>query len=126
MNEIKQRNHGFKIVLEGLVELYAVYNLIFGLRDEIAGLSDPFVLEVDVVAFKYFTAEAQAEFELFLEELLDRGLCRLSVLAYSTAFAGLFTEIMLRIDGMEIYQYIDISYEEDWEEELELSLAFGD
>lgn len=100
--------------------------MIFGLRDEIAGLEDPFVLAVDVMSFKFFAADAQAEFELFLEELLDRGLSRISVVAYSTSFAGLFTEMMLRIDAMEIYQYIDVSYEEDWEEELELSLAFGD
>lgn len=113
-------------MFQGLVDLEDVNRFAFALRDEIAGLFDPFVLVIHAVKFVHFTADAQAEFELLLEDACERGLSRISVLAYSTGFAGLFTDMMLRIDAMDMYQYIDISYEEDWEEELELSLAFGD
>jgi hypothetical protein len=126
MVEILHRNSGFKVILIGLVDLEEARRLIFGLRDEIAGGEGAFVLELDVKSFRYFAIDAQAEFELFLEELLERGLSRISVVAYSTGFAGFFTEMMLRIDAMEMYQYIDVAYEEDWEEALELSFAFGD
>ena len=126
MTLLKPRENGFIVLLEGLVTLEDVQRLAFGLRDEMAGLKDPFVLAINAVAFQHFTADAQAELEILLEEAAERGLSRISVLAYSTGFAGLFTEMMLRMDAMEMYQYIDISYEEDWEEELELSLAFGD
>jgi hypothetical protein len=119
---LKQRKQGFSLELGGLVTLEEVRRLGFGLRDEIAGLPEPFVVVLDAVKLEHFTADAQAEFELLLEEAMERGLCRISVLAYSTGFAGLFCEMMVRMDAMDLYQYIDISYEEDWQEELEESL----
>lgn len=125
MITLKHRKQGFLIVLAGLVDLEEVRGLAFGLRDEIAGLTEPFVVVLDAVKFEHFTADAQAEFELLLEEAMERGLGRISVLAYSTGFAGLFCEMMVRMDAMDLYQYIDISYEEDWEEELEASLLMA-
>jgi hypothetical protein len=126
MITIQLRENGFKIVLKGLVDLEDVRRFAFGLKDEMAGLGQPFVMVIDVLAFDFFAADAQAEFETALEEAVERGLSRISVLAYSTGRAGLFTEMMLRLDAMDMYQYIDMSYEEDWEEELEASLAIGD
>ncbi len=126
MITINSRASGFTLYLKGLVTLEEIRELAFGLRNEMAGLSEPFVLVIDAVHFSYFTVEAEADFELLLEEAALRGLRRISVLAYSTRFAGLFTEMMLRMDSMDMYLYIDISYEEDWEEELEASLVFSD
>lgn len=126
MTNLSLRKNGFKIALDGLVKLEDIRQLAFELRGEIAGLGQPFVLVIDAVHFAHFAADAQAEFEILIEEVCELGLRRISVLAYSTGFAGLFTEMMLRMDTMDMYQYLDISYEEDWEEELEVSLAFGD
>lgn len=126
MIKLETRKDGFNAVLDGRVDLPDVTGFVFALRNETAGMAEPFVLVLDVVEFRHFTADAQAELELFLEELLELGLSRLSVVAYSTGHAGSFTEMMVRVDAMDLYQYIDISYEEDWEEELELSLSIGD
>ncbi len=123
MIQLDARTHGYTILLKDEIQIQGVQNLDFELRNELAGLEgSPFVIVVDAIAFQHFTADAQALFEETLEFCLESGLVRISVLAVSTAHAGLFCEMMLRVDLMDLYQYLDLSYEEDWRTELETFL----
>lgn len=119
MISLKSRENGFVVVLSETVTLEACRTLQFQLRDEWAGWEDCFVLVVDTRAFRYFTADAQALFEEILEEAMEAGLARITVLGISTAYAGLFCEMMVRLDLMPMYQFLDLSYEEDWRGEME-------
>ncbi|MCC5848103.1 MAG: hypothetical protein JJU29_08415 [Verrucomicrobia bacterium] len=124
MIQIDTRSHGYTALLKEEIDLPAVQELDFDLRNELAGLEDSeFVLVLDARKFHHFTADGQALFEELLEFCFESGLARISVLAVSTAHAGLFCEMMLRADLMDIYQYLDLSYEEDWRTELETFLA---
>jgi hypothetical protein len=97
----------------------AARDLAFQLRDEWAGEEGPFVCTIDARRFICFTVDAQAAFEELLDEALSRGLIRITVLAVSTALAGLFCDIMVRSDAMSIYQFLDVSYEKEYEAEME-------
>ncbi len=90
----------------------------FQMRDEWAGLDQEFVLLVDARNFKNFSADAQAGFEEFLEEAVEYGLVKITVLGISTALAGLFCSIMVQTDMMEYYQFLDLAYEADWKAEM--------
>jgi len=119
MTTIHQQPYGFDIVLEGDIDLEDVQRLQFQLRDEWAGIEPPFSLMVDARRFKLFTADAQALFEGLLEEAVASGLAKITVIAVSTGFAGLFCTIMMRTELMEFYQYMDTAYEPDWKDEVE-------
>jgi len=120
MISLKKRKNGFVAVLSGNVPLEEVRHFGFQLRDEAAGDPDPFVMVVDTRKFKSFHADAQAELEALLEEAHESlGLERISVLGVSTAFANLFCNMMVRTELMEIYQFLDLAYEEDWRTEME-------
>ena len=123
MITLKSRENGFVIVLTETVTLEECKTLRFQLRDEWAGLDTAFVLVVDVRAFRYFTADAQAMFEEIMEEALAEGVERITVLGVSTAYASLFCEMMVRTDLMPLYQFLDLSYEEDWRGEMEAWLG---
>ena len=89
------------------------------MRDEWAGEPEPFVWVLDARELTWFTADAQAMFEALLEEGLNRGLLRISVLAVTTALATLFCDMMVRADAMPVYQFLDVAYETNFHEELE-------
>ena len=119
MTTITMRNHGYTVTLEGVMDMEMARELAFQMRDEWAGATDPFVWLVDARQFSGFTADAQACFEELLEEGLDRGLLRITVLGVSTAYAGLFLNIIMRADVMSLYQFLDVSYEKNFLEEME-------
>jgi len=118
MIEISYRKYGYIVRLAESIDQAQMRRFICQMRDEWAGEENPFVLLVDARTFKYFTAEAQASFEEFLEEARERGMIRISVLGISTALAGLFCSIMVQTDLMEQYQFLDLAYEEDWKSEM--------
>jgi len=123
MVALKSRENGFVVVLGDMVTLEDAILLRHQLRDEWAGMGDPFVLVLDIRSFRYFSADAQALVEELLEEALDEGLARVSVLGVSTAFAGQFCNMMVRTEVMPIYQFLDLAYEEDWRAEMERWLS---
>jgi len=110
---------GWKVQFLSVVSDEDIKSFNLQLRNELAGSAGSFVLVIDLQEFKYFTADAQASLEETLEDFKSEGLIRVGVLAFSTAFAALFCDIMVRIDMMPLYRYFDISYEENWEAELE-------
>lgn len=118
MIDVSYRKNGFILRLEELVDQSQMRDFLFQMRDEWAGLDSYFVLLVDARNFKYFTAEAQASFEEFLEEAAEEGLVRITVLGISTALAGLFCSVMVQTDLMDIYQFLDLAYEADWKKEM--------
>ncbi|MGA0332773.1 MAG: hypothetical protein ACO3N7_00665 [Kiritimatiellia bacterium] len=118
MVEISYRKYGFILRLQDDVDLEQMRVLLFQMRDEWAGLSEPFVFLIDARNFKYFTADAHAAFEELLEEAKLEGLVRISVLGISTSLAALFCSIMVQCDLMEMYQFLDLAYEEDWKTEM--------
>lgn len=105
--------------LEGLLKLEDLQTLSFQLRDEWAGMNKPFVLVIDARSFHLFSTDAQALFEELLEEALECGLVRVTVLAITTALASLFCTIMVRTEVMPLYQFLDLAYEENFESEME-------
>lgn len=120
---ITKRSHGYILRLDGLLVEEEAKQILFQFRDEWAGVHEPFVLVVDARTFRFFAADAQAMFEQMLEEALDAGLVRITVLAISTALAGLFCNIMVRTEAMPVYQFLDLAYEEDFRTEMENWLA---
>jgi hypothetical protein len=119
MISIRPREHGYALTLEGALDLEVLRELSLQMRDERAGSDDPFVLVIDARNFRHFTADAQACFEEMLEELLQSGLVRVTVLAVSTALANLFCAIMVRTEVMPMYQFLDLEYENDYQKEME-------
>jgi DNA-binding LacI/PurR family transcriptional regulator len=124
MMVLHARERGFHVEFNGKVGGGEFKTLERQLLDELAGMDEPFVLVLDVRTFRHFSADAQADLEILLRHLLDHGLSRIAVLAASTAYAGLFCEMMVRIEAMDLYAYIDAAYEQDWEQELEEALEF--
>jgi len=122
MIHLEERFNGYTIRLEGDIHLDEVRQLCLDLQNELAGASDPFVLVLDVRLLRHFHADAQAALEELLERSREDGLRRVSAIAVSTAFATLFCDMMVRADLMDIYQYMDISYEPDWRMELDAFL----
>jgi len=118
MIPITSRPNGFTLQFRGLLNLDEMEELSRNLHDEWAGLRDPFVLVIDARQFRYFASDAQARFEHLLEESLQHGLVRITVLAISTALANLFCSIMVRTDVMPYYQYLDVAYEDDFLTEM--------
>lgn len=119
MIRLDSRTHGYTLHLLGRVQLTQIQETARALRNERAGAGDDaFVLVLDARKFGYISADAQASLEELLEESAQSGLVRLAVLAVSTVHANLFCEMMKRCDLMDIYEYLDLSYEEDWEGEL--------
>lgn len=116
------RDHGYIVTLSEEVSAEDARKLAFDLENELAGPGEAFVLQIDVREFGHFTADGQAYFEEVLERCKDKGLARVSLLAVSTALAGIFREIMVRNDLMDLYQYLDLSYETEWEAEMEAHL----
>lgn len=119
MIEFGYRPRGFTVRLDDRVDLKQMQRFRFQIMDELAGMEGDFVMVLDVRRFGIFTADAQALLEEILENLPERGLRRVSVIGVSTAFAGLFVNIMLRSDLMSQYQFLDLAYETDWKGELE-------
>ena len=118
MFNVSNRTHGLTITLEGLINKEDISALSFQLRSEWAGVSSPFIYVLDVQNFRYFTADAQALFEETLESAFEQGLVRISVLGVTTSLSGLFCAIMVRTGLMEIYQFLDLAYEEDPQTEM--------
>jgi hypothetical protein len=118
MIEISYRKHGFIIRMGGRVDMEELDTFRFQLADEWAGTEGEFVLLVDARNFQTFTADAQAGFEEVLEAAREQGMIRISVLGISTALASLFCSIMVQTDLMDIYQFLDLSYETDWKNEM--------
>jgi anti-anti-sigma regulatory factor len=119
MFKLNQRESGFVIHLEGMLSLEKAQRLQFQLRDEWAGMNAPFCLLVDARGFRYFKADAQALFETILEEAVQAGLQRITVVAVSTGLASVFCNSMVRADLMHMYQFMDIAYEPKWKAEVE-------
>jgi anti-anti-sigma regulatory factor len=119
MKPITNRPHGYTLTLQGIADLETVQELARQLRDERAGEKEPYILVIDACALRFFAADAQAAFEELLEEALEDGLTRITVLARSTGLAGLFCDIMVRTEVMPIYQFLDLDYEDDAETEME-------
>jgi len=123
MTHLEERTNGYTIRFEGDIHLDEVRQLQLDLRNELAGASEPFVLVLDVRTLRHFHADAQAALEEMLENCPENGLHRISAIAVSTGFATLFCDMMVRAELMDLYQYMDISYEPDWRMELESFLA---
>lgn len=119
MTSITLREHGYTLTLQGHVNLSEAQNLSFQMRDEWAGSEGPFVWVVDIRQFTAFDADAQAVFEDLFEEALAKELVRMTVLGVTTALSGLFLNIVMRADAMEVYQFLDVSYEKDFLAEME-------
>lgn len=124
MIEISYRKHGFILQLTGEVNEAQMRQCLFQMRDEWAGLHGKFVILVDARNFKYFTADAQASFQQLMTEADAAGMLRVTVLAISTALAGLFCSIFVQTDLMDLYQFLDLAYETDWKNELKNWLDF--
>ncbi len=127
MITLKKRENGFVVIFKSVIGLEDVRLFRFQLCDEAAGLAQPFVMVFDTRKFSAFAADAQADFESLLEDAYESmGLSRISVLGVSTAYANLFCNMMVRTELMEIYQFLDLAYEEDWQEQMESWLQEGE
>ena len=126
MITIKKRPPGFVLIFKSVICLEDVRKLTFQLRDEAAGLHQPFFLVFDTRRLSAFAADAHAEFESLLEEAYESlGLGKISVLGVSTAHANFFCNMMVRTELMDIYQFLDLAYEEDWKEQMDAWLEEG-
>jgi ABC-type transporter Mla MlaB component len=123
MFHFHSRAHGFILTLDGEIDAHDMRGFVFELENELAGAEGPFVLQINVQTLHHFTADAQALFEECLENAKIQGLYRVTVLAKSTAHASLFCDMMVRSELMSDYQFLDVSYEEDWEMEMETWLG---
>lgn len=123
MIALEVRNRGYIVTLAKEVSGDESRVLAFELDNELAGgQGEPFVLQLDAREFHHFTADGQAHIEEILERVREKGLARISLVAVSTALAGLFRDIMMRTELMDLYQYVDLSYETEWEAEMEAHL----
>lgn len=120
MIRLKAHGTGYVAILKDTISQEELRVFRFQLLDERAGETSPFGLVIDTRKFQAFTADAQALMESTLEEFAKSfGLARISVLGVSTGFAALFCNMMVRAELMEVYQFLDLAYEEDWKTEMD-------